>query len=168
MNAFESGERKSIPAVLIYARDERGRVLMIHRNGRPGDFHSGKWNGLGGKLEPGESPLEAAVRELREESGLTPRAAEFRALGTLTFPDFKPKKSEDWVVFVFTVQVADGPLAACEEGELHWVEAAQVPTLNLWEGDRHFIGQVLAAKPFLGTIWYQDGGVHRHWIAELG
>src|SRR4051812_2814241 len=98
-NAFETGERKVIPAVLIYAW--RGdEVLMIRRDsGRPGDYHAGKWNGLGGKLELDESPVEGARRELREEAGLDLPESAFRALGSIQFPNFKAHKKEDWVVF---------------------------------------------------------------------
>ncbi len=60
-NAFEAGTRRCIPSVLVYLERDRS-VLLIHK-GRPGDFHEGKYNGLGGKLEADESPLDAAVRE---------------------------------------------------------------------------------------------------------
>ena len=98
MNAFEAGTRKVIPAVLIYLR--RGdSVLMLHRNARDAsaDFHSGKWNGLGGKCDPDESPLETAKRELQEESGLDLPLESFHSLGVVQFPNFKPKKHEDWI-----------------------------------------------------------------------
>ena len=45
-------------------------VLMVHRTFRDSDAHLGKFNGLGGKLEPGETPEAALVRELREEIDL--------------------------------------------------------------------------------------------------
>src|SRR5271156_6305865 len=100
MNPFESGARKVIPAVLVYASrgGHRGaETLMIHRNARPDDHHGGKWNGLGGKCEEGESPLETARREFHEESGLELPATAFKPLGVLQFPDFKPAKREDWI-----------------------------------------------------------------------
>ena len=80
-NAFETGERKVIPAVLIYARDDGERVLMLHRNQKENDYHRGKWNGLGGKLEPGESPLQGAKREFEEESGIKAELSDFKSLG---------------------------------------------------------------------------------------
>jgi 8-oxo-dGTP diphosphatase len=168
-NAFESGARKAIPAVLVYARDASGRVLMIHRNSdRPGDYHSGKWNGLGGKCEADESPREAARREFREESGLDLPEERFRALGTLTFPCFKAHKHEDWIVFVFTTEVAAAEtshiLGRADEGELHWVPEADLESLNLWPGDRHFIPHVRARRPFFGTIWYDGPVVRRYQI----
>jgi 8-oxo-dGTP diphosphatase len=179
-NAFESGARKAVPAVLVYARlgdgglpVAGGRVLMIHRNSpdRPGDYHAGKWNGLGGKCEPDESPREAARREFSEEAGLDLPEERFAALGALTFPNFKAHKCEDWIVFVFTVEVTETEashiLKRSEEGELHWVPARDLLTLNLWPGDRHFIPLVAAGAPFMGTIWYDGPGVRRHWVQPL-
>lgn len=170
MNDFESGARKVIPAVLVYAR-QGDRVLMIHRNGRPDDFHSGKWNGLGGKCESDESPLEAARREFHEESGLRLPEEAFRCLGVLQFPNFKPAKSEDWVVFVFTARLEESfePAAAKKggEGSVHWVRIDDLARLPLWAGDRHFIPNVVAETPFVGTIWYRGEEVSRHWIQTL-
>ena len=56
-------------ATLCYVR-QGGRTLMIHRVGRADDIHLGKWNGLGGKFEAGESPEQCVTREVLEESGL--------------------------------------------------------------------------------------------------
>lgn len=170
-NAFESGERKVIPAVLVYAR-MGDRVLMLHRNAeRAGDYHSGKWNGLGGKLEPDESPLEAARRELEEESGLRLPERAFRHLGVLQFPNFKAHKSEDWLCFVFTAQVTSEQARALlpqgPEGALHWIPEADLLTLNLWAGDRLFLPFVLEPRPFIGTLWYKGQDVIRHSIQVL-
>ena len=53
----------------VFSPDGR-RVLMIHRNARPEDAHFGKYNGLGGKLEPGEDVVAGLRREIREEAGI--------------------------------------------------------------------------------------------------
>ncbi|MDR3608617.1 MAG: 8-oxo-dGTP diphosphatase [Oligoflexia bacterium] len=166
MNPFETGARKLIPAVLIYLKSRDERFLMIHRNSKEGDYHQGKWNGLGGKLEADESALEAARRELTEESGFRLPAEAFVSLGTVHFPNFKAHKSEDWLVFVWMAHLprtaSEAIPAACDEGSLHWVPKEDLLKLNLWEGDRHFLPLVLAERPFQGTIWYQGEKVIRH------
>jgi 8-oxo-dGTP diphosphatase len=61
-------------ATLCYVMDKKSNsTLMIYRNKKQNDYHEGKWNGLGGKFEAGESPEECAIREIAEESGLRVR-----------------------------------------------------------------------------------------------
>jgi 8-oxo-dGTP diphosphatase len=174
-NPFESGIRKVIPAVLVYVRCGDS-ILMIHRSvqGVQGkvDFHEGKWNGLGGKCELDESPLEAAQREVKEESGIELPHSLFQALGTLQFPNFKPHKNEDWMVFVFHAEISPSEkpytLPSSAEGELHWIPIQDILTLNLWPGDRYFIPYVLEQKAFMGTLWYKEKEVIRHWMTLIG
>jgi 8-oxo-dGTP diphosphatase len=121
--------------VLCYLK-RPGETLMIHRNRKPDDLHLGRWNTLGGKMEPGETPEECAVREVREESGLL--ASSLRMRGVLTFPEFDGE--QDWLVFVLTCTEFSGRLRkSCPEGTLHWVGNDRIPGLNLWEGDRVFM-----------------------------
>jgi 8-oxo-dGTP diphosphatase len=178
MNAYESGEQKNIPAVLLYvfsrfAGEAEDRVLMIHRDAkdRPGDFHAGKWNGLGGKCESGESYRETASRELFEESTLRIAPDDFRFLGFLQFPNFKPKKAEDWSCMLFTATVDESIAkhvpSAMPEGSLHWIQASKLAELNLWDGDREFLPYVVARRPFTGSSWYQNGHVVRSEITPL-
>src|SRR5437588_2779307 len=79
---------------------DSSRVLMVHRNARPDDAHLGKYNGLGGKLEPGEDVATGLRREIREESGLECEA--LRLAGTVSWPGFG-KQGEDWVGFIFRI-----------------------------------------------------------------
>jgi 8-oxo-dGTP diphosphatase len=178
MNAYTSGDQKNIPAVLLYvftrfAGEAGERVLMIHRDApdRPGDFHAGKWNGLGGKCERDESYREAAARELFEESTLRIAPAAFRFAGFLQFPNFKPKDREDWSCMLFTAEVDEPPArtvpAQVDEGSLHWIETEKLPELNLWDGDREFLPLVIARRPFSGASWYRDGKVGRTEITPI-
>lgn len=131
---------------------------MLHRNKKPGDVHKGKWNGLGGKLEAGESPDACVVREMREESGLTVLDARLR--GVLTFPAFKP--GEDWLVFVYTAARFEGSLAECAEGELEWIEDGKLLELTLWEGDRIFLPWLSEERFFSARFSYVDGRLAGH------
>jgi 8-oxo-dGTP diphosphatase len=121
-------------ATLCYLR-RPGATLMLHRNKKPDDMHAGKWNGLGGKLEPGESPEACAIREIREESGLIVRRPDFR--GMITFPGFAG--DDDWYTFLFVITDFEGELIDSPEGTLAWIPDAELLDLPLWEGDRDFI-----------------------------
>ncbi len=172
-NPFEQAQRKVIPAVLIYAERSDGRILMIHRNSvsRPGDYHAGRWNGLGGKLELDESSLEAGLREFKEEAGVITEPDAWKSLGVLQFPNFKAQKCEDWLVYLFKLRLTDEQVQRVvhqnDEGDLHWIEPADLEGLHLWPGDRHFILHVVANTPIVGTLWYEGPNLKRVWIQKL-
>ncbi len=84
---------------------------MLHRTKKANDVHEGKWNGLGGKFEVGESPEECMLRELEEESGL--KAMKWTMKGILTAPQFSHGK--DWYIFIFVVEEFTGELIDCAE-----------------------------------------------------
>ncbi len=136
-------------ATLCYLRRD-GHTLMVHRNKNAGDIHAGKWNGLGGKFEPGESPEACVIREVREESGL--QVADPRLRGLLAFPGFK---ESDWYVFVFTAEEFTGQLIDSPEGELRWVPDAELADLPLWESDRIFFPWLEGGPFFSASFRYQ-------------
>ena len=147
-----------IVATLGYILSPDGRlVLLVHRNRRPGDAHLGKYNGLGGKLEPGEDVVACLRREVREESGV--ECEELVLRGTISWPGFG-KHGEDWFGFIFRVDRFRGqPHAGNAEGDLEWVEVERLSELPLWEGDRHFLPLVFARgeRQFHGVMPYRDG-----------
>jgi 8-oxo-dGTP diphosphatase len=146
-----------IVATLGYVMSpDGGRVLLVHRNRRPGDAHLGKYNGLGGKLEPGEDVAACMRREIREESGI--ECVELVLRGTISWPGFG-KGGEDWLGFIFRIDRYSGePWAENPDGPLEWVEVGRILDLPLWEGDRFFLPLVFAGvKQFHGVMPYRDG-----------
>lgn len=148
-------------ATLCYIR-KNGRTLMLHRVKKKDDVHEGKWNGLGGKLEPGESPEECVVREVREEAGLEIKKP--RLKGVLTFPGFA--KGEDWYVFVFTAASFTGRLIDSDEGDLSWIKDGDLMKLNLWEGDRVFLPLLLRRGHFSGKFQYKEGRLTKYSVEK--
>ena len=140
-----------ILATLCYVKRD-GHTLMIHRNKRPNDIHEGKWNGLGGKFEAGESPEDCVIREVGEESGLTIRSPHLN--GILTFTNFK---GNDWYVFVYTAKDFTGELLSdVPEGSLEWIRDDEVLRLPLWDSDQVFLPWVAKGRFFSGKFNY-DG-----------
>ena len=146
-------------ATLAYILSEdRQSVLMVHRNKRPADHAYGKYNGLGGKVEPGEDIAASVAREVLEESGL--RIQSLRLRGTLAWPGFGDNR-EGWFGFVFLVDRWEGePLTSNPEGDLEWVPIARLleGVLPMWEGDRLWLPMVFDddPRPFHGVEPY-DG-----------
>lgn len=138
-----------ILATLCYVK-QNGKTLMVHRNKKPGDIHAGKWNGLGGKFEAGETPEECIRREVQEEAGLVIQNP--RLHGLLMFPKFK---GNDWYVFVFTATEFSGELIESPEGRLEWIRDEEFARLNLWESDRIFLPWIEAGKFFSARFEYE-------------
>ena len=144
-------------ATLCYLKAD-GKTLMIHRIKKEDDMHQGKWNGLGGKLDPGETPEECAVREVFEESGLT--IVDPILKGILTFPKFA--KGEDWYAFVFLAQKYRGQLIESSEGVLKWIADEHLLSLDLWAGDLIFLPWLERQGFFSGKFVYQNGKLVEH------
>ena len=141
-------------ATLCYITDKKkNSTLMLHRIKKENDYHQGKWNGLGGKLNLGETPEECAIREIKEESGLTVKNPSLK--GFLTFPNFDG--IDDWYVFVFTFEEFNGNLIDSPEGKLEWIPNDELTSLNLWEGDKVFLEWVFSGKIFSAKFNYEDG-----------
>jgi 8-oxo-dGTP diphosphatase len=135
---------------------DRTRVLLVHRHRRAEDAHLGKYNGLGGKLEPHEDVVACIQREIREECGLECEKLLLR--GTVSWPGFG-KGGEDWFGFIFRIDQWTGtPWTENTDGTLEWVEVDRILTLPLWEGDRYFLPHVFAGSgQFHGVMPYRDG-----------
>lgn len=135
------------------------RVLLIHRNARPEDEHLGKYNGLGGKLDPHESITEGMRRELFEETGLTIEHMTLR--GTISWPGFG-REGEDWFGFIFLITAYAGtPYAENAEGTLSWEPLSRLLSgeLPVWEGDKFFLPLLFDGdpRPFHGVMPYAGG-----------
>jgi len=111
--------------------------------------------GLGGKLEPGESALEAAVREVEEESGLIVSADALTAMGVLTylFPH-KPAWSQRSNVFV-TDRFTGTPRESDELNPV-WFTIADLPVDEMWDDARHWLPGVLAGVPVEATFTFGE------------
>ena len=144
-------------ATLCYVK-RSGKTLMLHRNKQEKDIHLGKWNGLGGKIHPGETPEECVIREVKEESGLD--ISNPSLCGLLTFPAFKDE--EDWYVYVFIATEFSGILSESPEGAVEWIKDEDVPKLPLWEGDPLFLKWLSEGRFFSGKFIYRGGKFISH------
>jgi len=114
--------------------EKDGCWLVMHRTKKEHDENGDKWIGVGGKFEYGESPEECALREVKEETGLT--MTEYRFRGIVTFV------SDEWgteYMHLFTCAAFEGELADCDEGELVWLPKAELLKKKMWAGDRIFL-----------------------------
>ena len=136
---------------LVYLK-QNGKTLMLHRVKKEQEFHEGKWNRLRGKLDPGQTPEECAIREVKEESGLDLKALKLR--GIITFPLFD--QVDDWYVYLFTGTEFSGDLIDSPEGDLEWIDNDKLLDLKLWEGDYIFLQWIEQERFFSGKFVYEE------------
>ena len=114
---------------------ERGRqYLMLHRTKKKNDANHDKWLGIGGHIEPGETPMDCILREAREETGLHLEDCRYRGI-----VHFRSDRWEDEEMYLFTATRFTGDIGPCDEGDLEWIDKDRLMSLTLWEGDRIFL-----------------------------
>ena len=128
--------------VLCYIK-HNDDYLFLFRNKKEHDINEGKWIGVGGHLEKGETKEQALIREIKEETGLDIISFTYR--GELLFinDDFEE------IMYLYTSSDFKGELKECDEGELHWVDKDKIMDLNLWEGDREFLPLLINSDKFI-------------------
>ena len=114
--------------------EKDGKYLMLHRVKKHHDINAGKWIGVGGHVENGETPEECLLREVKEETGLT--LISYRLHGLVTFLS---DACEPELMCVFTADAFDGELIESDEGELAWVDKSETAASASLSGavDKH-------------------------------
>lgn len=118
--------------VLIYLIKDNC-YLMLYRNKKKNDLNEGKYIGIGGHIEKGETKEQALIREVKEETGLLLNSFVYR--GEIIFINDKYKE----IMYLYTSDDFVGELKECNEGSLSWIPIENVIDLPLWEGDKVFL-----------------------------
>lgn len=122
---------------------------MLYRDKKEIDYNKGKWITVGGHIENGETPDEAMIREVYEETGFN--VVSYKRLGVVHFSgDFK----ED--MYVYISHDFNGTFHECDEGTLKWFKKEDIYKLNMWEGDFKFIDYVFEEKAFEISLVYNN------------
>ncbi len=130
-------------------------VLLLYRNKKQNDYNGGKWIGVGGKFEKGETPDECLVREVFEETGLNLKNYQKRGLV------FFEQNGYVEVMHLYTADEFSGSLKECSEGELCWVPKKDIMNKPTWEGDREFLKLIYEENcdEFFILKLYYDGDI---------
>lgn len=138
--------------------EQNNQYLMLHRTKKLLDPNEGKWIGVGGKLEPGETKEQCLVREVKEETGLKLLDYEYRAK-----INFYSDIYEEEIMYLFTATSFTGDIIECDEGDLAWVDKEKVMNLNLWEGDKIFLQRLLQndGEIFELSLYYEGDKLNK-------
>ncbi len=128
-----------------------GRILLQRK--AAGRFGEGKWNGAGGKLEPGEDPADGVIQEVLEETGL--RIREPRRHGLLDHY-FGDRVIPAWSVHIFSATEFEGDPVGGDEGKLRCFPVDEIPYGEMWEDDIHWLPLLLEGKNFDGAFYFNE------------
>ncbi len=119
-----------------------GQILLIHKKR---GFGKGKINGPGGKIEPGETPYECAIRETQEELCITPTGVTDVGLLHFQFVD-------GYSIYghVFTATGFEGTPTETDEAIPLWYPVDELPFDRMWEDDHTWIPHMLEGRHFSG------------------
>lgn len=142
-------------ATLCYLRKD-GRTLLIRKShiNNPGPHFL--YNALGGKVKKGETPRECVIREVYEESGLTPKNLTLKGVVTVSGTDIPEYGVQDWYIFVYTSSEWEGELLSSDEGTPIWVDDNMVLQYVANKGDKHLLERLNSTGWFEGKIFYEN------------
>jgi 8-oxo-dGTP diphosphatase len=115
-----------VPCVGAVVRDEAGRLLMILRGHNPG---KGLWSIPGGRIEPGETPEQAVIREVREETGLRVTCGPLLGVAELAGLDGAIVDIRDYRAFLEPGS-ATVPEAGDDAADVRWVTDSEAATMD--------------------------------------
>nr|XP_027213609.1 7,8-dihydro-8-oxoguanine triphosphatase-like [Penaeus vannamei] len=134
---------------LMFIREGEKILLGYKKRG----FGQGRWNGFGGKVEPGETPEQAAIRETKEEAGVDLSVGAVEKVGELEFTF----EGEDILmhVMVYASGSYQGTPAESEEMRPSWFPVSSLPFAQMWPDDRFWFPLLLRGAKFRGAFHFR-------------
>lgn len=136
--------------LLFLLKDDQILLAMKKRG-----FGANRWNGVGGKIEPGETIEQAAIRECQEEIGVTPRNLQKVAHHTFNLPTLTDYQNT-LITHTFVTTEWEGEPTESEEMAPQWFKFADIPYDTMWDDDRHWLPQVLAGHKLVCQFDFDD------------
>ncbi len=148
-----SGRWMVIPRTLCFVTD--GTDILLMKRGEHRRVFPGRYNGLGGHLERDEDPQAGAIREIREEAGITVHDVRLRGINHVD-----AGQSVGILLFIFTAVADSRAVKECDEGTLHWVPITEARNLPLVEDLpillTRLFGNGTSSMPFFAHMWYDS------------
>lgn len=140
-----------IRRTLLFLRRDDEILLAMKKRG----FGAGKWNGVGGKLEPGETIEQALIRETEEEIGVTP--TKYRPVAELDFVQ-DAETDDPWHMYVYAYlcDAWKGEPSETEEMAPQWFSLNDIPYADMWQDDAYWLPQVLSGETVTGRFTFDE------------
>lgn len=141
---------KEIDTVSIYLF-KKDKILLLYRNKKENDINHNKYIGVGGHIELGETPDEAIIREVKEETNFDLIDKKLVAKINFIFDEFIEH------MYLYTSTSYSGKMKECDEGTLKWIDISKINEIPMWEGDKYFLFPILKGEPYMElTMTYQQ------------
>jgi 8-oxo-dGTP diphosphatase/2-hydroxy-dATP diphosphatase len=138
-------------SVVTYLTSEDKVCLGLKKFG----YSKGKWNGFGGKIKPGETPEQAAAREVLEESEAVIQISDLKKVAIFYYHE----PQGDWNVTVFLCNKFDGTPQESKEMRPEWFETDSLPLNDMWENDSLWLNKLFSGNKLLkGEFWHDKNG----------
>lgn len=145
--------QQEIDATLMFVV-KNGKVLLIEKLTGIGE---GKINGPGGKIDPGENPLQGVIRECQEELHITVKKP--IKMGELWFA---MTDIPDIHCHVFIAHDFDGTPTPTREANPMWVDIQDIPFSKMWADDSYWLPEMLEGKYFDGKFIFEEETILWH------
>ena len=140
-----------IDTTMIYLKRDNSYLLLL-RNKKKNDINEGKWIGVGGHVEKGETIDECAIREVKEETGYDVHS--LKCAGEVLFVDENLKM----MMYVYEITDFSGEMIECNEGDLKWIPIKDIYGYPMWEGDKAFLPKLINHESYFKMILtYRNG-----------
>ncbi|MFA6090169.1 MAG: 8-oxo-dGTP diphosphatase [Candidatus Gracilibacteria bacterium] len=151
-------------STLVFVFNDKKQILLAMKKR---GFGEGKWNGAGGKVEVGETMIEAASRELQEETGIIITPEKMEARGVLHFHfDKKPECNKD--VNIFVSHGYTGDFQETEEMKPEWFDIDKIPFDTMWEDDIYWLNRVIDGESVEFEFYFDAEGYIEEYVEVYG
>lgn len=134
-----------IDTTMIYLKRDNS-YLLLFRNKKKNDINEGKWIGVGGHVEKGETIDECAIREVKEETGYDVHS--LKCAGEVLFVDENLKM----MMYIYEITDFSGTMIECNEGDLKWIPIKDIYDYPMWEGDKAFLPKLINHEPYFKMV----------------
>ena len=145
--------QEMINTVLVFLiRKDKDKNLEVCLGKRKTKYAHGMWNAPGGKVRSGEDILDAAVREVKEETGLEISKKCLKKRAKI----FYNESTGNCIVNAFVCENWKGKLTETKEIAARWLDIDEIPYENMWENDKLWWPSIFAGKSIKGEIWHDE------------
>ncbi len=149
-------EKLKDTTLVFLVKKSAGEISQICLAMKKRGFGAGRWNGVGGKVEQGETIEKAAERETKEEICVLP--ADLKKVGELSFY-FPHNPAWDQLVHIYFAENWQGEPAESEEMKPAWFSPKDLPFKSMWPDDTFWMPEVLKGNAIRGYFKFAQGDI---------